>query len=344
MIDIVPTILEATGIQAPEMVNGIAQKPIEGVSMAYTFDKANAKAPSTRVPPSISRCSAIAASITTAGIACDDAAGAAMGAGTRQAAQAINDYKWELYNIDQGLLRRPTTSLPRCRTSSRNCRRYSVEEAKKYNVFPLANSIVRQRLIAPRPSATAGRDDVHLFGPERRASRPATLPNILNRSYTITAEVEVPADGGDGMIVTVGGRFGGYGLYLLKGKPVFNYNALMLAQFRWAGEQPLAAGKHTIVFAFTYDGPGIAKGGSGALTVDGQQVAATEDPAHHLLPAAGRRDLRRRMDTRTPVNDADYQVPFALQRHDQQADGHSRAGEADQRRTRHRAEAIRAGT
>jgi arylsulfatase len=75
-------------------------------------------------------------------------------------------------------------------------------------------------------------------------------PNILNKSFTITAEIEVPQGGGDGMLVTTGGRWGGIGLYLLKGKPVFNYNLLMLAQFRWAGQQSLAAGKHTIVFDF----------------------------------------------------------------------------------------------
>jgi len=120
----------------------------------------------------------------------------------------------------------------------------------------------------------------------------------------------VPAGGGDGMIVTEGGRWGGYGLYLLKGKPVFNYNALMLAQFRWEGQQPLAPGKHTIGFAFTYDGPGIAKGGSGVLTVDGQPVATRTIPQSisFLLPADETFDVG--VDTRTPVNDADYQVPF----------------------------------
>ena len=135
-------------------------------------------------------------------------------------------------------------------------------------------------------------------------------PNILNRSFTITAEVEVPQGGGDGMIVTTGGRWGGIGLYLLKGKPVFNYNLLMLAQARWEGQQPLAAGKHTIVFDFTYDGPGIAKGGSGVLKVDGQDVATLKIPktVPFLLPGDETFDVG--VDTRTPVNDQDYQVPF----------------------------------
>ena len=80
------------------------------------------------------------------------------------------------------------------------------------------------------------------------------------------------------MISTQGGRWGGFGLYLLKGKPVFDYNGVMLAQFRWEDQQPLAAGKHTIVFDFTSDGPGIAKGGSGVLRVYGQDVATQKIP------------------------------------------------------------------
>ena len=112
------------------------------------------------------------------------------------------------------------------------------------------------------------------------------------------------------MIVTEGGRWGGYGLYLLKGKPVFNYNLLMLAQFRWEGRQPFAAGKHTIVFDFTYDGPGVAKGGSGTLTVDGSDVATLKIPRTIplLIPVDETFDVG--LDTRTPVNDKDYQVPF----------------------------------
>jgi hypothetical protein len=86
-----------------------------------------------------------------------------------------------------------------------------------------------------------------------------SAPNILTKSYTITAEVEVPQGGGDGMIVTEGGRFGGYGLYVLKGKPVFTYNFVDLERFRWEGPDALAPGKHTLVFDFTYDGPTLPR-------------------------------------------------------------------------------------
>ena len=165
------------------------------------------------------------------------------------------------------------------------------------------------RAIAPRPSATAGQT-VFTYSGEMPGIPDGNAPSILNKSFTITAEVEVPRGGGDGMIVTQGGRWGGYGLYLLKGKPVFNYNALMLAQFRWEDQQPLAAGKRTIVFDFTYDGPGIAKGGAGVLKVDGLVVASQKTPhtIPFLLPADETFDIG--VDTRTPVNDQDYQVPF----------------------------------
>jgi arylsulfatase len=134
-------------------------------------------------------------------------------------------------------------------------------------------------------------------------------PSILNRSYTITADVEVP-EAGEGMIVTLGGRFGGYGLYLLKGKPVFTYNAVDLMRFRWEGGEALTAGKHTIVFDFTYDGPGFGKGGAGVFKVDGKEVASKKVP--HTIPFLMTIDETFDIgsDLRTLVDDKDYQVPF----------------------------------
>ncbi len=179
-----------------------------------------------------------------------------------------------------------------------------------YQVYPLDNSQF-QRAIAPRPSPAAGKN-VFTYSSVMPGIPLSIAPSILNRSYTITADVEVPQGGGDGMIATEGGRWGGFGLYLLKGKPVFDYNGLMLAQFRWEGQQPLAAGKHSIVFEFTSDGPGIAKGGSGVLKVDGKEVATLKIPKTipFLLPGDESFDIG--VDTRTPVNDEDYQVPFAF--------------------------------
>jgi arylsulfatase len=133
---------------------------------------------------------------------------------------------------------------------------------------------------------------------------------LIGKSFSITAEVEVPAGGGQGMLNTLGGRFGGYGLYLLKGKPVFTYNFLALERFRWEGPQALAAGKHTIVFDFKYDGPGMAKPGTGVLSVDGKEVAKKTIP--HTVPALWTIDesFDVGVDTRTSVDDKDYQPPF----------------------------------
>jgi arylsulfatase len=148
---------------------------------------------------------------------------------------------------------------------------------------------------------------------------PSDAPSILNRSYTITAEVEIPEgrtlglsaqDGAEGMLATMGGRFGGYGLYVLKGKPVFVYNMLDLQRFRWEGKEALAPGKHTIVFDFDYDGPGFGKGGTGVLKVDDQEVARQKIP--HTIPFIMAIDETFDVgaDTRTPVDDRDYKLPF----------------------------------
>jgi hypothetical protein len=124
----------------------------------------------------------------------------------------------------------------------------------------------------------------------------------------MTAEVDVPQGGGDGMIATMGGRWGVWGFYLLKGKPVFHYNMLVLAQ----GPDALAPGKHTIVFDYTYDGPGFGKGGSGVLKVDGKTVATEKQANSITFLQVADETFDVGLDTRTGGNDKDYQVPFAF--------------------------------
>jgi arylsulfatase len=305
MIDIVPTILEVTGIPAPVMVNGVAQKPIEGVSMAYTFDKKNADAPSTRTTQYFEM-------FANRGIyhdgwyACTTPPAPPWLLGTAKLPEdVVNGYKWELYNLkeDYSQYNDLAAKMP---DKLRGMQEAFLVEATKYNVFPLDNSVL-PRLLASRPSATAGRT-VFTYSGEMAGLPPSDAPSILNRSYTITAEVEVP-DGADGMIVTEGGRFGGYGLYLLKGKPVFTYNFLDLERFRWEG-QALAKGKHTVVFDFKYDGPGFGKGGTGVLSVDGKEVANKKVP--HTIPFIMTIDETFDVgtDLRTSVDEKDYQVPF----------------------------------
>jgi arylsulfatase len=221
--------------------------------------------------------------------------------------EVVNGYKWELYNIadDYSESDDLAAKMP---DKLHELQQLFLVEAEKYNVFPLDNGVL-ERLLTPRPTAVAGRDTFTYSG-ELAGLDPGSAPSILNKSYTITAEVEIPEGGGEGMIVTLGGRFGGYGLYLLKGKPVFLYNFLDLVRFRWEGDEALAPGKHTIVFDFTYEGPGFGKGGAGILKVDDKVVASNKIP--HTIPFLMTLDetFDVGLDTRTPVDDDDYQVPF----------------------------------
>jgi arylsulfatase A-like enzyme len=306
MIDIVPTILEATGIQAPLVVNGIAQKPIEGVSMAYTWDAAGAKAPSTRTTQYFEMFGNRA--IYHGGwIAATTPPAPPWLLGTAKLPEVVNGYKWELYNIAEDYSEFNDLAA-RNPDKLRELQELFLVEATKYNVFPLDNSIL-PRITTPRPSATAGRTQFTYSG-EMAGMPVSDAPDILNKSYTITADVEVPQGGGEGMLATLGGRFGGYGLYLLKGKPVFTYNFVDLERFRWEGQQVLSPGKHRIVFDFTYDGPGFGKGGTGVLRVDDKEVASRKVP--HTIPFLMAIDetFDVGVDTRTGVDDNDYQVPF----------------------------------
>jgi hypothetical protein len=134
----------------------------------------------------------------------------------------------------------------------------------------------------------------------------------LNKSFTITADVEVPSGGGNGMLVTAGGRFGGWGFYLLKGKPVFVYNLLDLARPRIEGSAALTPGRHTVEFDFKYDGPGLGKGGTGTIKVDGVEAGSGIFPQTIPFALEASETFDVGSDTGTGVDDEDYQTPFAF--------------------------------
>jgi arylsulfatase len=312
VIDIVPTILEASGIAAPGTVDGIAQKPIEGVSMVYTFDKANANAPSKRDTQYFEM-------FANRGIyhdgwyACTTPPEPTWLLGTKPL-PPVNEYKWELYNIAEDYSQANDLAAKNPE-KLKEMQALFLAQAKKYQVLPLDNSTF-SRIINPRPSATAGRT-VFTYVGENVGIPVGNAPSLLDKDYTITAEITVPKVGAEGMIATMGGRFGGYGLYLQKGKPVFVYNLLNLKRYRfeggvgaedWLGKS-LAPGKHTIVFDFKYDGPGLGKGGTGVLTVDGRVLS--KQTMEHTIPFLMSIDetLDIGMDTRTPVDES-YKLPF----------------------------------
>ena len=306
IIDIVPTILEAAGIKAPQTVNGIKQKPIEGISMAYTFDKASTNMPSKRKTQYFEM-------IANRGIYNEGwYANTTPPHGPwilNAPLPPIADYKWELYNIteDYSQANDLAAKMP---GKLKEMQKLFVQEAAKYNVLPLNNDTFA-RAVAPRPSATAGKT-VFTYSGVNPGINSSNAPNVLGRSYKMIAEVDVPQSGGDGMIATMGGRWGGWGLYMLKGKPVFNYNMLILAQYRWEGSDVLTPGRHTIGFEYTYDGPGIAKGGSGVLKVDDKVVATGKQANSISFLQVADETFDVGIDTRTGVNDKDYRVPFAF--------------------------------
>lgn len=317
MIDIVPTILEATGIQAPVMVDGVAQKPIEGVSMSYTFDKANASAPSKRRTQYFEM-------FGNRGIYHDG-----WYANTRPISppwklgatpdpDVMNSYNWELYDLtkdwtqDNDLAASNPAKL-------KEMQELFMVEAAKYQVFPLDNSLAI-RMVTPRPSVTAGRT-VFTYSGELTGVPMGDAPQLLDTSYIITAEVDIPQGGAEGVLATQGGRFGGWGFYLLKGKPIYVWNLLDLKRVRWEGKEALSPGKHTLEFDFKYHGigfatlafnntSGIGQSGTGVLKVDGKEIATQK--MEHTIPVTLQWDESFDIgaDTGTPVDDKDYQVPF----------------------------------
>ena len=314
VIDIAPTILEATGIPQPEMINGIKQRPMEGVSMEYTWDKANANAP-TQHTTQYFEMLGNRAIYRDGWVAATTPATLPWELSTATPPDVITGYNWELYNVQED----PTqfndlaAKMPE---KVKELQDLFYSEAAKYGVLPLDNSTLG-RWNAPRPNLTAGRT-VFTYSGELSGVPASAAPRILDKSYTITAEVEIPDGGAEGMIVTEGGRFGGYGLFLSKGefgvgrgKVVFLYNLLDLKRTTWEGPE-LEPGRHTIVFDFKSAGEGLGKGGTGVLSVDGKEVA--RNSMDHTTPVTFPEDetFDIGQDTRTGVALVEYRydVPF----------------------------------
>jgi arylsulfatase A-like enzyme len=316
VIDIVPTILEATHIAEPEYVDGIKQSPIEGVSMMYTFDTKNANAPSTHHSQYFEM-------MGDRAIYQDGwmASTKVMRAPWDHSVPKVGvlDYPWELYDLNKDWTQFEDVAAENP-DKLKDLQQLFWKEAEKHQVLPLDSDIVG-RLITPRPSITAGRHTFTWTQPFVGTPN-GDAPSLLNSSYNFKVEIEVPEGGVDGMLVTQGGRFGGYGFYLLKSKPVFTWNLVDLKRVRWEGPV-LTPGKHTVEFDFKYAGlgagtlaygdySGVGGGGTGVLKVDG--AAVSTQTMEHTLPFILQWDesLDIGSDTLTGVNDADYQPPFAF--------------------------------
>jgi arylsulfatase len=319
VIDVVPTILEAAGIRAPEVVDGIKQAPIEGTSFLYTFDERNAKA-SSRHKTQYFEMMGQWALYDDGWLLSTKVNRAPWQAFGPANPDPLDNQVFQLYNLktDFNQAEDIAAKYPQ---KVKEMRAKFLAEAKKHQVLPLDASVAA-RIVAPRPNITAGRNEFVYTRPMVGLPQ-GDSPFILNASYTITADIEVPQGGAEGILVTSGGRFGGYGFYLLKGKPVFLWNLVDLERLKWEGPDALGPGKHTVEFDFKYDGmgagtlvfnnfSGVGRPGVGTLKVDGKVVATKK--MERTLPMILQWDesFDIASDTLTGVNDADYKPPFAF--------------------------------
>ncbi len=268
VIDIAPTVFAAAGVEMPAILNGVAQKPIEGVSMMYSFD--NPKAPSTHRTQYFEMFGN--RGIYSDGWIASTTPQVLPWANTPRDPKRVtlDDANWELYNLNEDF----TQSVDLAQKEPKKLREMQDlfwAEAARYNVLPLDNDRISRFDVRIRPSVTAGRNSFTYYPGMIRIPEGAA-PDLKNKSFRITADVDIPAKGADGVLLTQGGQFGGYGLYVFKNRPVFVYNFVGLATYRVAANETLQPGKHRIAFEFTYDGGGIGKGGAGVLSVDGRKV------------------------------------------------------------------------
>lgn len=314
VIDIVPTLLQATGIPAPEYIDGIKQAPIQGTSMVYTWPTANADVP-TQHTMQYFEMLGNRAIYHDGWVAATTPATLPWELSSKTPPDVITGYHWKLYNVQKDPTEDDDLSAE-YPDKLKSLEALFMVEAQKYDVLPLDNTTL-PRWNGPKPSPAGGRLVYNYYGVTSNIPNNAA-PDILNKSYTITAEVEIPKGGATGMIVTDGGRFGGYGLYLSegvagirRGKVVFLYNLLGLKRTVWSGPE-LGDGKHTIVFDFKSDGPELAAGGTGVLYVDGKEVA--RNSMEHTTPITFPEDETFDVgeDTRTGVARFEfrYDSPF----------------------------------
>jgi arylsulfatase len=285
-IDIVPTIYEAIGITPPTVMDGVLQKPLDGVSLVYSFD--DAKAP-TRHSTQYFELVGNRAIYKDGWMA--STTPLRLPWVTVGSEPNPDDFKWELYNINEDFSQ-ANNLADKYPDKLKELQDAFDIEAKKYNVYPLDSSFASRVDPAIRPSLTRGRNEFTYYPGMIRIPE-GSAPNFKNNSWTVAAEVTIP-DSGDasGVLATIGGRFGGWALLMKDGKP---------HKFRIASDQVIPPGNHVVRFQFKYDGGGIGKGATGTLFVDGQQVA--QGPIPQTVPSRFSLDETFDVgeDTGTPV-------------------------------------------
>lgn len=301
VIDIVPTILEALEIPQPTMVNGTAQRPMEGISLVYTFNNADAPDRKQTQYFEIFGNSGIYhagwfASTTPFRLPWS-------GVGTDVDVQTT---KWELYNIDADFSQANDLALQNPEKLN-EMKALFFSEAAKYNALPIQTSAAERFGEGIRPSLTGDRKSFSYAAGMKRIPEGAS-PNIKNRNWSLTTNVTT--NGSDsGVIATQGGLFGGWAVYFEKGKPVFSYTFASGESYRGVAANPLSAGTHQLVMNFTYDGGGMGKSGTARILIDGKEVVNVRVLKTSPFRFSTEETLDFGVDTGTPV-DLTYDVPF----------------------------------
>lgn len=303
VIDITPTILDAAGLPAPDSIDGITQEPMDGVSLAYTWEDTDAESKRTT---QYFEMFANRALYDNGWVACTTPP-IAPWVSVIDAVDVIEGYDWELYHIDEDFSE-SNNLVEQYPDKLKELQRLFYIEAVKNDVLPLDNSKVERLDVKNRPSLTAGRNKFTYYDNMTRIPE-GSAPDLKNKSFGISAVVEIPEGGAEGLLMTQGGRFCGVGLYVLKSKPVFVYNLADVERYRVESPDPLLPGKHVVTLDFNYAGDGLGKGGTATLSVDGDAVASSEFPRTIAFRMSLDETLDIGQDTGTPVSE-DYEVPF----------------------------------
>jgi arylsulfatase A-like enzyme len=294
VIDVAPTVLEAAGLPEPKIVNGTVQKPLEGASLVYSFDDANAPERHTTQYFEM---------FGNRGIYHEGWFARTLHRAPWQTSgmQPLTADVWDLYDVksDFSLTNNLAAKNPE---KLKELQALFMKEAAKYNVLPLDDRTIERAnpQLAGRPDVLGDRKSLTLYeGMEGMLEN--TFMNIKNRSSKVTAQIEVPAGGAHGAILSQGGRFGGWSLYVKDGKPAYTYNFLGLARYTVESPQALPSGPATVVLDFAYDGGGFGKGGKATLLVNGNAVAEgrVEKTQPNIFSADETADVG--IDNQTPV-------------------------------------------
>jgi len=294
VIDIAPTILEAAGLPEPKSVNGTVQTPIEGTSMLYTFNDATAAG---RHKTQYFEMFGNRALYNDGWLARTIHRAPWQTTGLPPLTTDV----WELYDVknDFSLTKNLSADQP---AKLKEMQALFMKEAEKYHVLPIDDRVIERMnpAVAGRPDVLGDRTSLTLY-PGMQGMLENTFMNIKNRSSKITAELDIPAGGANGAILSQGGRFGGWSLYMKDGKPVYTYNFLGLARYTVAAPQALPSGPATVTLDFAYDGGGAGKGGKATLYVNGKEVATArvEKTQPNVFSADETADVG--IDNQTPV-------------------------------------------